>query len=121
MKQHILIVDDEAPIREILALMLGQTGYRVTEAASVREALEVMQRDPPALLISDLQLEESDGLAMIAEIKTTRPNLPVILLTGVLFEDEVVRGTLKDAVTAYLPKTTPLAKIQEEVRRILPA
>ena len=120
MNKHILIVDDEAPIREILAQMLGQTGYRVTEAASVLEAHQVVQRDPPELLISDLQLEDSDGLTMISEIKATLPNLPVILLTGVLFEDDVVRDNLKKTVTAYLPKTTPLGKILEEIRRILP-
>ncbi len=120
MKKHILIVDDEAPIREILALMLDQKGFRVTEAASVTEAQQVVQRDPPELLISDLQLEDSDGLMMISEIKVKLPNLPVILLTGVLFDDDVVRDMLKKSVTAYLPKTTPLAKILDEVRRILP-
>ena len=120
MKKHILIVDDEAPIREILALMLGQSGYRVTEAASAIEAQQVVQRDPPELLISDLQLEDSDGLAMIAELKKSVPSLQVILLTGVLFDDDVVRDTLKKAVTVYLPKTTPLARILDEVRRVLP-
>ena len=120
MKPHILIVDDEAPIREILSQMLGQQGYRVSEAASAAEAQQVVQRDPPGLIISDLQLEDSDGLAMIAQLKASRPQLPVILLTGVLFEADVVRDSLSKIVSAYLPKTTPLAKILEEVRRVLP-
>jgi CheY-like chemotaxis protein len=120
MKKHVLIVDDEAPIREILAQMLGQHGYRVTEAASALEAHQVLPRDPPDLLISDLQLEDSDGLAMISQLKALLPGLPVILLTGVLFDDDVVRNSLNKAVTAYLPKTLPLARILEEVRRILP-
>lgn len=120
MKKHIMLVDDEAPIREILAQLLGATDYRVTEAASAAEAEQVVQRDPPDLIISDLQLEESDGLTMISQVKSTRPNLPVILLTGVLFDDDVVRGSLQKLVTSYLPKTTPLAKILEEVRRLLP-
>ena len=120
MKPPILIVDDEAPIREILGQMLAQSGYRVTEAATAAEAQEVAQRDAPDLLISDLQLEESDGLAMIGRLKGSRPALPVILLTGVLFDDDVVRTTLSQVVSVYLPKTTPLAKILEEVRRLLP-
>lgn len=119
MKSHILIVDDEAPIREILAQMLGQNGYRVTEAATAAAAHQLLQRDPPDLIISDLQLEESDGLAMVARMKGERPQLPVILLTGVLFDDDVVRDTLSKVVTSYLPKTTPLARILEEVRRVL--
>jgi DNA-binding NtrC family response regulator len=120
MKQHILIVDDEAPIREILSQMFGQHGFRVTEAASATEAEAAVQRDPPALVISDLQLEDSDGLAMISRLKASRPKLPVILLTGVLFDADVVRDSLSKVVTLYLPKTTPLAKILEEVRHLLP-
>lgn len=121
MKKHILIVDDEAPIREILAQMLDRSGYRVTGAASAMEAQQVMQRDPPALIISDLQLEDTDGLAMISQLKKSFPHLPVILLTGVLFDDDVVRDSLSKVITSYLAKTTPLAKILEEVRRVLPA
>ncbi len=120
MNKHILIVDDEAPIREILAQMLGQSGYRVTEAATALEAQQVMHRDAADLIISDLQLEESDGLAMIAQVKAARPGLPVILLTGVLFDDDVVRESLSKVVTCYLAKTTPLSRILEEVRRLLP-
>jgi CheY-like chemotaxis protein len=119
MSSHILIVDDEAPIRDILKEMLGQAGYRVTEAATPLAALEAVRRDRPDLLISDLQLEDGDGLAMIAQLKELMPSTPVILLTGVLFDDEVVRTSLAKVVTAYLPKTTPLAKILAEVKRVI--
>jgi DNA-binding response OmpR family regulator len=121
MKSHILIVDDEAPIREILGQMLAQSGFRVSEAATASEAQQLAERDAPDLVISDLQLEESDGLAMISRLKGARPALPVILLTGVLFDDDVVRTTLSQVVSVYLPKTTPLAKVLAEVRRLLPA
>lgn len=120
MKPHILIVDDEAPIREILSQLLDQQGFRVTEAVTATEAQQIVQRDPPDLIISDLQLEESDGLAMITELKAARPKLPVILLTGVLFDADVVRDSLSRVVASYLPKTTPLAKILDEIRRLLP-
>jgi two-component system response regulator GlrR len=117
--KHILIVDDEAPIREILAQMLGQGGYRVSEAATAIEAQHTVQRDPPDLIISDLQLEESDGLAMITQLRAARPGLPIILLTGVLFDNDVVENSLSKVVTTYLPKTTPLANILAEIRRLL--
>jgi DNA-binding NtrC family response regulator len=120
MPKHILLIDDEAPIREILVQTLKTKGYRISEAASAAEAESLVQRDPPDLVISDLQLEESDGLTMLAQFKAARPALPVILLTGVLFDREVVRDTLSKLVTSYLPKTTPLAKILEEVHRVLP-
>ncbi|MBM3852846.1 MAG: response regulator [Verrucomicrobia bacterium] len=117
MKKHILLVDDEAPIREILAQMLDESGYRVSQAESAVEAQNLARTDAPDLIISDLQLEESDGLTMITQLKAQRPDLPVILLTGVLFDADVVQNTLMKVVTAYLPKTTPLAKILSEVKR----
>ena len=119
MNKHILLVDDEAPIREMLALALGRSGYRVTDVSSAAEAERIVQSDPPHLIISDLQLEESDGLDLIAKVKATAPHVPVILLTGVLFDEQVVRDALGDKISCYLHKSSPLSKIVAEVRRLL--
>ena len=71
--KHILIVDDEAPIREILSQMLTQSGFRVTEAPSALQALSVVDSDPPDLLISDLQLEDSGPAPTIPPLITHQP------------------------------------------------
>jgi DNA-binding NtrC family response regulator len=119
MKKHLLIVDDEADIRDLLGQFFDANGYRVTAVASAAQALEVGHQDPPDLIISDLQLEETDGLEMIAQLKTTLPDTPVILLTGVLFDPKVVSDVLKTKVACYLEKTSSLAQILENVRRLL--
>ena len=121
MKQHILIVDDEADIRDLLAQFLTVSGYRTTAVASPAEALLVGQQDPPDLIMADLQLEDADGLEMIAELKVMLPDKPVILLTGVLFDPEVVRDVLSTKVACYLEKTSSLERILEAVRRLLGA
>lgn len=118
MKKHLLIVDDEANVRDLLDRFLSGSGYRVTAVASAAEATRVVQKDPPQLIISDLQLEDSDGLEMIAKLKSLLPDTPVILLTGVLFDPKVVRDVLSGKVSAYLEKTSPLSRILEEVRRL---
>lgn len=120
MKKHILIVDDEAPIRELLDQYLSGKGYRVTAVETAVEAQRVAVSDPPALLISDLQLEDSDGLEMIDRLKSSfPPNTPIILLTGVLFDPQVVRETLSKKITSYFQKTTPLTRILDEVKRLV--
>jgi CheY-like chemotaxis protein len=119
MKQHILIVDDEADIRDLLAQFLTINGYRTTAAASAAEALKVGRQDPPDLIIADLQLEDADGLEMIAELKAMLPDKPVILLTGVLFDPKVVRDVLSTKVACYLEKTSSLAQILEAVQHLL--
>ena len=119
MKKHILIVDDEADIRELLAEYLSQFGFRITAVGSPDEAERVVEKDLPNLIISDLQLEDSDGLSMVRAIKNKRPDMPVLLLTGIHFAPEVVRTKLSKTVTSYLQKTVALERIVAEVRHLL--
>ncbi|MBI2814309.1 MAG: response regulator [Opitutae bacterium] len=117
--KHILIVDDEAVILDLLAEVLTLAGHRVSQAATVAAARKVLADGRPDLVITDLQLEQSDGLALLAEVKAAHPDLPTLLLTGVLFDEETVEARLRDKVSAYLPKTTPLKFIVAEVARLL--
>ena len=119
MKKHILVVDDEATIRELLAQYLDHSGYLVTAVGSAAEAERVIAANPPQLVISDLQLEDSDGLVMIERLKSALPDTPVILLTGVLFDPQVVKATLSGKVSSYLQKATPLNRILDEIRRLI--
>jgi DNA-binding NtrC family response regulator len=119
MTKHILLIDDEADIRDMLARFFAARGFRVSSVALASEAQEVVRRDPPDLIISDLQLEDEDGLDMIAGLKRELPNVHVILLTGVLFDAKVVRDNLSKKVSCYLEKTSSLAKIHEAVTRLI--
>jgi two-component system C4-dicarboxylate transport response regulator DctD len=121
MNKHILIVDDEAEIRDLLAQYLGSAGFRTTTAATPAEAFAVVERDPPQLVISDLQLEESDGLAMLEKIRVLLPGVPLVLLTGVLFDQDVVDRTLSQKISCYIEKTAPLSRVLSEVRRLTDA
>ena len=117
--KHILSIDDEAPILDLLKEFLGSQGYRVTIASTAIEARRAVESDRPDLVISDLQLEETDGLHLIEQLRTMIPNTPVILLTGVLFDNQVVEENLKWKISAYVSKTAPLQVLLQEVRRLI--
>jgi DNA-binding NtrC family response regulator len=119
MNKHILIVDDEAEIRDTLREFLRIKQYQVSAAASAAEAMRYLRRDPPQLIITDLQMEDTDGLVLIEEIKAAVPQVPILLLTGVVFDPEVIRETISKKVASYLDKTTPLDRIEAEIRRLL--
>src|ERR1700690_738677 len=119
MQKHILVVDDEAPIRDLLGSFLSRKGYRVTTVSSAIEAEDAVGKDVPDLVITDLQLENSDGLEMIDRLKAVLPETPMMLLTGVLFDPRVVRETLKKKVSCYVEKTAPLSRILEEVQGLV--
>jgi CheY-like chemotaxis protein len=118
MKKHILIVDDEPDIRELLSDFLRSSEYRVTAVSSQAGALAAVREELPDLVISDLQLEDADGLEMIAKLRVLLPDKPVMLLTGVLFDPRAIDAVLTAKVTCYLEKTSSLARILETVARL---
>jgi DNA-binding NtrC family response regulator len=119
MKKHILSIDDEADIRELLQEALTIKGYRVTTAAEPEKAKKIVKEDPPDLIIMDFQIEEGDGFVLIEEIKKLGPNIPILLLTGAVFDRTVVRETIEKKVARYLDKTASLNTIVTEIQKLL--
>jgi CheY-like chemotaxis protein len=80
---RILLVDDDASVREILAALLKEEGYKVTEAEDVPSALHFLELGQSVdLLISDLAMPGPDGMVLIREAQRRQPSLPAILITG---------------------------------------
>lgn len=120
MKAHILIIDDEAPIRDLLAQFLTTRGYRATPIGRAADAIAAVKAEIPNLIICDLQLEDADGLDLIGQLKALAPQTPIVLLTGVYFDPEVTRGLVGANVADYIQKTTPLEGILAAIRRLVP-
>ncbi len=116
----ILHLDDEDAIRELVAAYLTLQGYRVLSAASRVEALKVIEREKPQLVICDLQLDESDGIRAIEQIKAVLRDVPVILFTGVIFDPSVAATATPKTVNSYVPKTGPLTNLLAEIKRLMP-
>lgn len=88
----LLLVDDDPSLLKLLGMRLRSEGYQVTTAGSGPEALRLLQKDKIELVISDLRMDEMDGLALFGEIQKRHTNLPVIILTA--------HGSIPDAVSA---------------------
>lgn len=94
MSSDILVIDDEADIRELIAGILEDEGHQVRAARDADEALEALRRRKPALVILDVWLQGSrlDGLELLATLKEIDPDMPVVVISG--------HGTIETAVTA---------------------
>jgi two-component system, NtrC family, response regulator GlrR len=80
---HILVVDDEPSVLLTYQLILQQEGYKVTGAATSREALEALRQNNVDLLLCDLSLEEErSGFDVIESARRRNPDLPTVILTG---------------------------------------
>ena len=119
MSKTILHLDDEAAIREMVAELLVEQGYQVRSVATPGEALAAARTETIDLIISDLQLDEADGLDTIAQLREIHATTPVILLTGVLISPKIARETVGRLVSAYIEKTKPLSQIVAEIARLI--
>src|SRR5207248_4697850 len=91
-RPRVLVVDDEASIRDLLAKTLALAEYDVDVAPDGRSALERMRLYPYDLLIADLKMPGMDGLAVIREAKRYKTDVPVIIITGFSTESSVIEA-----------------------------
>jgi DNA-binding NtrC family response regulator len=80
--KHILLVDDDAWIRDSMSICLSCEGCRVTTAKTAREGLQALQQGGVDILICDYQLPDRDGLDLLREAKSIAPQVPMILITA---------------------------------------
>ena len=102
-RPRVLVVDDEASIRDLLAKTLALAEYDVDVAPDGRSALERMRMYPYDLLIADLKMPGMDGLTVIREAKRYKGDLPVIIITGFSTESSAIEA-LNLGVAGYLTK-----------------
>jgi excisionase family DNA binding protein len=102
-RPRVLVVDDEASIRDLLAKTLALAEYDVDVAPDGRSALERMRMYPYDLLIADLKMPGMDGLTVIREAKRYKADLPVIIITGFSTEASAIEA-VNLGVAGYLTK-----------------
>ena len=112
-----LLVDDDARLREIVSMALEGEGYRVRGAGSAEEALRVLDQDDPDLLILDVMLPGRDGFELCREIRTRSP-LPILMLTAKTDTVDVVVG-LESGADDYVTKPFVTKELVARIRALL--
>jgi DNA-binding NtrC family response regulator len=115
---RVLVVDDEVHERQGLAELLTVWGYVAETASDGEEALEKVAAFDPALVVSDLRMPRLDGMSLLKQLRETRPDLSLIILTG--------QGTIEEAVEAtklgafnFLEKPVDPKRLRVELRNCL--
>jgi DNA-binding response OmpR family regulator len=113
----VLIVDDEPIVREVVAGYLAREGYRTLEAADGEHARQLLEREPPDLVVLDVMLPGTDGLSLCRWIRG-RSELPVILLTARGEEADRIVG-LELGADDYVTKPFSPRELTARVRTVL--
>ena len=91
-RMKVLVVDDEAPVRDMVAAFLERHKYQAFQACDGGEALRVLAREAPPIVVTDVMMPGMDGLDLLMEIKKVSPETCVVLMTGHGSEDLVIKA-----------------------------
>src|SRR3990167_7068750 len=116
----VMVVEDDAALREALCDTLQLAGYTVTAAGDGRAALDLLERQDIALVVSDIQMERLDGLSLLRHLKIRRAELPVLLMTAYGPVPQAVQA-MREGAADYLMKPFDAEVLVNMVGRYLPA
>ena len=115
---HCVVADDEAHLRRVLVRLMQGEGFTCHEAPNGRVALELLERVPATLVISDLHMPELDGMGLLREIRERLPDTAVIMITAVADVATAVSALAVGAMD-YLTKPFHLDEVRARVRQAL--
>jgi len=114
----VLVVDDDATMRDVLEMRLQEWGFQVLLAADAREASDLVQRKNPDLVLSDVVIPEMSGLELLREMKGNDPDRPVLLLTAHGTVEMAVEA-IKEGALDFLTKPLSYPKLRAVLEQAL--
>ncbi len=115
MNPHVLIVDDELRYRELYMQILGAAGFSTQAAASAEEALSILRRSVPSIVVSDVRMPGANGIDFLRQARREHPGLPFLLVTAYADVRDAVNAMRFGAVD-YLSKPVDLDELLAAVR-----
>jgi DNA-binding response OmpR family regulator len=117
--ERILVVEDDPQVAEIICWNLLAAGYPVTVVSDGLEAIQAFDREHPALVTVDLMLPSVSGFRLVALFKRERPDVPVLVVTALTFEEaeETARAGADDFITKPFDPGTLIQKIHYHLHR----
>ena len=118
-KQPVLLVEDDAALREALAETLSLAGYEVLEAGDGTAALELLGRERVTAVVTDYQMKPMDGYELLCRLRDTQPGLPVLMMTAHGSIQHAVQSMLQGA-TDYLVKPFSAQLLTDKLAALIP-
>lgn len=116
--KRVLLVDDEEDLRALVSSIVEDLGYEVETARDGLSAIELVEQDPPDLILLDLVLPGIDGVAVLRYLREGGSRVPVVLLTA-CSDTRTIRRAMQEGATAYLPKPFRIRDLVETCTRLL--
>lgn len=106
-RKKVLIIEDEASLRGVLADNLGDKGFRVLEARDGQEGFDLAMEERPDVILLDIKLPKMNGMRVMQKLRQSSEygkNVPIMLLTNLSANQNIVKGVMKDRPAYYIEK-----------------
>ncbi|MGB7920113.1 MAG: response regulator, partial [Desulfobacterales bacterium] len=117
-QQHILVVDDELSMRELLEFLLSHEGYRVSLAENGRTAIDMLAKDQYDLLLCDIKLGDMTGLDVLKACKSKNPETTVIMISAYATTETAVEA-MNHGAYDYVPKPFDNDELKQTIAKAL--
>ena len=114
---RLLVVEDHADTARALGILLRRAGFAVSSAGNVHAALEVLEKEPVDLIVSDLGLPDGTGYDLMRRVRETRP-IPGIAMSGYGMEEDIQRSR-EAGFSEHLVKPVNVSKLEQAIRRVM--
>ncbi len=112
----VLIVDDEKNLLELYRSELSADGYEVLVASTGKEAVDLLQKNRPDVVVMDIRMPEMDGIEALGKVVARHKNIPVIINTAFSAYQEDFRAW---AAEEYVIKSSDLTQLRKALQRVL--
>ncbi|MBC7230854.1 MAG: response regulator [Actinobacteria bacterium] len=116
----LLIVDDNEGVRHLVARWLERAGFEVREAGDGEEAVEMIRRDTPDIVLADIRMPKLDGIELARIVKSEHPGVKIILMTA-YSSPQTIAQARREGVDDYLEKPFTKDQVERIAREALAA
>ena len=116
MSYKVLVVDDEAPVRDLFNDLLQKENCTVSCVATGEEALDIIQKEDFDVVLLDIKLPGISGLEALKKIKDLKPNIIVIMITGFGYDEDLIAKSKEYGCSGYISKNMTITQIMTSFR-----
>lgn len=115
----VLVVDDEAPVRDLFDDLLKKENCIVKSVASGEEAIAKIKEEDFDIILLDIKLPGMSGLEVLKQMKSLKPSLIVIMITGFGYDDDLIKKSQELGCAGYIGKNLPIPQMINSFRLFL--
>ena len=121
MPRTILVIDDQQQVLDLADRMLTPSGFLVVTAINPEDGIAKLGRERFDLVLTDIDMPQMDGLALILRVKTLYPRIPIVAMSGTVFQGQGVRYAVELGASAAIGKPFRRAELLSLIEQFAPA